>query len=327
VRTLLFRIVQVAVGVALFAYVLSLASPAELRDAIAGADVPLLVIAGLINIPITLLFGLRSSFVLAQLGHRVDPRTAVPIAIVGNVAGALTPASSGELIRGVLLHTRAEVAAHDAAALVLYERGFSVYLIMLTTGAAALMLVLPLAAMPVVIASVVALVFVPGLILASAGSWLQRRLDRRSGRAFARAARDGIASLTDLARHRGLSARWDAVTAAIIAVTALQYWLVARSLNGGITYTEAWVSFGASQLAGIVSLLPLGLGSSDATLISLWRRYGLSYDAAASGAVLIRLVSTLPLIAIAVISYAYLRTRRTAPRQPADEPVRASTNT
>jgi uncharacterized protein (TIRG00374 family) len=269
-------------------------------------------------VPLALLFGVRSSFVLAKLGYRIDLRTAMPIAIVGNVAGALTPASSGEIIRGVLLRSRADVAARDGAALVLFERGLSVYLIVLATALAALLLVLPAFwAVPLVVA-MAPLLLVPGVVLAI----VARVFDARAiggGNRFVRGVRQSIDGLASLTRSTSLVARWSAVTVVMMAITAAQYWLVANALGDGVAFHEALLAYGASQIAGIVSLLPLGLGSSDATLVSLWRRFGLTYDQAASGAVLIRAVSTLPLIAIAVGSYVYLQAQ-----QPAVGAVRES---
>jgi uncharacterized protein (TIRG00374 family) len=302
--------VQLAIGVALFAYVLSLSSPSEMRDALAGASVGLIVAAVLLNLPLALLFGVRSSFVLAKLGYRIDLRTAMPIAIVGNVAGALTPASSGEIIRGVLLHSRADVAARDGAALVLFERGLSVYLIVLATALAALLLVVPAYwAAPLALA-MTPLLLVPGVTLAVLSRLLDARDGGREGNRIVRGLRHAVDGVTGLTRSTSLVVRWSGVTLVMIAITAAQYWLVARSLGDGVVFHEALLAYGASQLAGIVSLLPLGLGSSDATLISLTRRFGLTYDQAASGAVLVRIVSTLPLIAIAVASYAYLQSQQ-----------------
>jgi uncharacterized protein (TIRG00374 family) len=308
-RSIVVRLVQLAVGVALFAYVLSLSSPSEMRDAMTSANVALLVAAVLLNIPLALLFGVRSSFVLAKLGYRIDLRTAMPIAIVGNVAGALTPASSGEIIRGVLLHSRADVAARDGAALVLFERGLSVYLIVLATALAALLLVVPAYWVAPIALAMTPLLLVPGVAVPLLARLLTRDAAADGNRVvrWLRQAVEGVAGLTSNAT---LVARWSAVTLVMIAITAAQYWLVARSLGDGVVFHEALLAYGASQLAGIVSLLPLGLGSSDATLISLTRRFGLTYDQAASGAVLVRLVSTLPLIAIAVASYAYLQSQR-----------------
>jgi hypothetical protein len=123
--------------------------------------------------------------------------------------------------------------------------------------------------------------------------------------------RDGVESVTRLSRDRALVAQWSVLTIGLLCLVALQYWLAAASLTSGVAFHEAWVAFGVSQLVGIVTLLPLGLGSSDAVLVALYRRFGLTFDEAASGAVLVRAINTLPLILIAALAYTYLHMQRT----------------
>jgi uncharacterized membrane protein YbhN (UPF0104 family) len=249
----------------------------------------------------------------------------MPIAIVGNVAGALTPASSGEIVRGALLRSRAHVPVTDAVSLVLFERGLSVYLIVLVTGACALIIMAPPAAWPLVVGFSAPLVFVPGLALLVASRLIARH-PRASSGAIVRPIREGIDSVAGLATDPLLVVRWGTLTVLMIAIASAQYWLIARSLGRGIDFNEAIVSLGASQLAGIITLLPLGLGSADATLVSLWDRFGLASEEGASGAVLVRLVVTLPLIVLAVASYLFL-VRRTRDSGDGSEAVARGTAT
>lgn len=304
-RTAGFRLLQLAIGVAVFAYVVSLVRPSHLREAVSGDGLGWLALGACLNLAMALLFGVRSTFVLSKLGHRIDARTAMPIAIVGNVAGALTPASSGEIVRGALLRSRAQVPVADAVSLVLFERGLSVYLIVLVTGVCAVMLAAPAALFPLVAAGAAPLVFLPGAVLLVASRLIGRH-PRASSGAIVRRIRESVEAVAGLATDPLLVVRWGTLTVLMVVIAGAQYWMIARSLGDGIDFNEAIISLGASQLAGIVTLLPLGLGSADATLVSLWDRFGLASEQGASGAVLVRVVVTLPLILVAVASYVFL---------------------
>jgi uncharacterized protein (TIRG00374 family) len=321
----LWRLVQVAAVLALFLFLISRTDLAAMGDALADADVVLLALAAALTLPVVVLFGVRSAFVLTKLGHNVHVRTALPVAIVGNVAGSLTPASSGEIIRGVLLRSRADVAVRDGAALVLFERGMSVYIMALTTAVAAVLLVAPIFTLPALALAATPMLFVPGIAMHTISRLLGSRRDNGTERSerFDNVRRS-IENVISLTRDPALVARWSSVTIAIFGLTVTQYWLVARALADGIVFREAWVAFGASQLVGIATLLPLGLGSSDATLAALLRRFGLTLDEAASGAVLVRAVNTLPLIVISTVAYLYLQARDPGARDSDDGAAPAS---
>lgn len=314
-----WRLAQIAAVVALFGFLIARSDPGAMGDAVGDADVTLLAAAASLTVPVVILFGVRSAFVLARLGHNVDARTALPIAIVGNVAGSLTPASSGEIIRGVLLRSRGGVAGRDGAALVLFERGMSVYIMAVTTALTAVSLAAPLLALPAIVLAAAPMLLLPGFILQATSRALHAgRVGGTNQSARFNNLREGIDNVVTLARDTGLVASWSSVTIVVFGITVTQYWLVARALAGGVAFSEAWVAFGASQLVGIATLLPLGLGSSDATLAALLRRFGLTLDQAASGAVLVRAVNTVPLIAIATAAYLYLQAQHSPPRTPSE---------
>jgi uncharacterized membrane protein YbhN (UPF0104 family) len=105
---------------------------------------------------------------------------------------------------------------------------------------------------------------------------------------------------------RALLAGWSLLTAAIFAIATLQLWLLARSVSQAIRPEEAWTVYGASQLAGVASLLPLGLGAADGSLAALLRRMGTTFEQGTVVAILVRATMTLPLGVMAVASYLYL---------------------
>lgn len=258
--------------------------------------------------PLALLFPVRSYFVLRRLGADVPARVLVPAAILGNVAGSLTPASSGELLRTAVLRSHADLAVEDGLALVLYERGVSMFIMMLGTAVTAAFVALD--TRPALIVAAVAL---PLFALPAAGPLLLGLLpdagdDDRGGvlRSALRRVRHVTGRLRLLLRDRGLLAGWSLLTAAMFAIATLQMWLLARSVSHAIRPEEAWTAYGASQLAGIASLLPLGLGAADGSLAALLRRMGTTFEQGTVVAILVRATMTLPLGLMALASWLWL---------------------
>jgi uncharacterized protein (TIRG00374 family) len=303
----ILRLLQVPVVIGLFALLFWRIDVAALRDAIQDARGDYVALVVLLNIPFAVLFGARMQIALRALGHTLSARLVYPIAVLGNVAGAVTPASSGEVLRAGALTSRAGVPLRDAAALVIFERGVSLLYMTVGTVAVGAFFVLPAPAAFAVMIAAVALGLLPAalpLLRAPAASdaapdaaWL-RRMSARLVRGLDRAV--------DITRNPRTLATWSALTLAIYAVNTLQFWLLARSISTEISIPEAWVALGASQLVGIASLLPFGLGSSDWSLAALLRRFGMTIEQGAAVAVLVRGAATLPLLLMAFASYLYL---------------------
>jgi uncharacterized protein (TIRG00374 family) len=262
-----------------------------------------------LNLPIALLFGARSHVALRRLGHNVPTRVLLPVAVLGNVAGSLTPASVGELLRTATLKSHADVGAKDGFALVLYERALSVYLMALWTGTVAAVVALPLpgAALVAVAGALLSALPIFGAVMLTLAPGQRIRF----GPSILRDALERASAVADrlqwLLRDRRLLVMWSAITAGIFGLITLQFWLLARELSDAISPQEAWIALGASQLAGIASLLPLGLGAADGSLAALLRRMGTTLEQGAGVAVLVRATITLPMGIAAVCCYLYLQ--------------------
>jgi uncharacterized membrane protein YbhN (UPF0104 family) len=306
VRRHLLRILNVTVLAVIVVLVARQVDPRELRAAIGDADVPLLALAFVLNIPTGVLFVVRSHLVLVRLGYRVERRVLVPAMILGNVAGSLTPAATGELLRATALRGHARIPATDGVALVLFERGVSVYLMALGTGAAIAFVALPVGPAAVAIGGALLLCAAPALV-----PTFLRLLPRGEPGGRALFALDRLNQsrdrLTWILDDRRLLASWSAATVIILMISAVQVWLLSRSVAGGIGPAQGWVAFGGSQLAGIASLLPFGAGAMDGSLAAILRRFGATFEQGAAAAVLLRLIITIPYGIAAILCYAYLQ--------------------
>ena len=84
-------------------------------------------------------------------------------------------------------------------------------------------------------------------------------------------------------------------TAVVFASYTGQLLLVAAAIGQAIDPAAAWGALGLAIIAGVVSLLPFGLGSADLVLAGLLGRRRCARAEAAAIAFGYRVVSTLPL--------------------------------
>jgi uncharacterized protein (TIRG00374 family) len=306
-----FTLLRWFVGAAILGLVLIRLEPSDFGDAITSVDLSAFVGATLLNVPILLLATLRSRLVLARMNHSVELRLLLASVTLGFAAGSLTPGASGEVLRADALNVRAGIGLRDGLTLVVFERGMSFYLMTLAGLAATALILLPLipaAGAMVLIFVLAALPLILGPLLRllpaqdeNAGSLLQKVLYLLRGLP---------ARLGDVAEDRWIVGVWSALTLAMFFIIAAQFWLLAEGLGGGLSLIEALIAFAASQVAAIISLIPLGLGAMDGTIAGVSSRSGMSDDDALALAILVRMASTLPLVAAATVSYFYLALRR-----------------
>jgi len=249
---------------------------------------------------------------LRRMGHTVPLRVLVPATIVGNVAGALTPAASGELLRAGALQRSGGLSLEEGLVLVAYERLLSTYLLVLSTLGCLALAELTLSAGITVAVLCAAFAFAPWL-LATTFPRLPSPAAIPGENAIASVGRYAVAMVGQvwaLFRNVRLLASWSALTLLTFAMISLQFSLVARSLGEDLGLVDAWVAFGASGVAAIASFVPFGLGVADGSLAALLSRTGIPFERATAVALLVRAAVTLPLVIAAVISYVVLlRTR------------------
>jgi uncharacterized membrane protein YbhN (UPF0104 family) len=194
---------------------------------------------------------------------------------------------------------------------VVYERGLSAYLLALSAAVVfgVANLATPWSFVLVVLGG--ALCFVPWAlagVAASFAAWAERRTSLASaGPSLLRNLLAMAAQLRLLLGEVALLLQLSLVTAAMFAVIALQYWLLARGVGGSISLSDAWLALGISTLAGIASLIPFGLGVLDGSLAAILDRLGMTLEQGGVVALLVRATVTLPLIVAAFVCYAYLQ--------------------
>ncbi len=127
------RLLNLAIAVAVVAFLIVRSHPGRIWDALGQTDFKLVLAAVALNLPVALLASLRSFLVFRGLGRSVPAEVLLPTTVLGFVAGGLTPAATGELLRAGALRSRAGVAFEETMLVVAYERVLSVYVLALGT--------------------------------------------------------------------------------------------------------------------------------------------------------------------------------------------------
>lgn len=282
-----------------------------------GAVQPLpLIAAAALCAVIPVLWARRSADLLSAAGSPVPVIPLIPMTAFANVINNVTPGSSGEIVRAYLLRAHHGVDYATSGAVILIERlgalGF------LTTSGVLFWLTWIGAIPPVVTAAALAVLVAAPIAIYRTGvrpSRLVRALPlgrlmgpARWAAASAWLARvdDTIASLLVQPLRMGTFAL---TTVAVFAAYTLQLVLVGRAIGVVLDPVAAWGALGLATTAGVLSLLPFGLGAADLALAALLGVAGVPPLQAAAMAFAYRLVSTLPLGVSGVIAYAFLSAR------------------
>ncbi len=297
------RVASVLVSLAALAILLRRVDlPAALRTA-EDEPWPTLAAAVALNLVATWLRSARSQFVLNRLDHRVPRVRMAATQLAGQVLSWVSPVAAGDFVRPYLWRSHDAVPLTPGVVTVLYERIFSFGQLVVLGAVSAAPFVVRGPALAAVAAAGIVLLALP---------WLVVRLVRRSapaagGHAASRGWRDRLAhaggQLWRLAGDGPLSLRFTVLTAAVVAVSALQIQLLAGGVGIALPLWVAAAAFALSQVVGSVSSLPFGIGPADAVLIAFLEHAGTGSGGALAITLLTRLAVTVPLGLAGAVAY------------------------
>ena len=260
-----------------------------------------------LNLPVIWLRALRAQLIVRHLGHRVPMRSMAPIQLVGQTSSTITPAASGDYVRAYLWRSSNGVPVRDGAAVVTFERLYSLFML---AALSVLLILFPrhgvigwiLVAIGLGIATFAPLLF--ELMPTSLERWALAKLGK--GRFMGR-FQEGATVMVDqfrkLMKAPLLLASTSALTLINFIAMGAQLWLVMLSLAHRVPITQAVAANSTSQVAGIISTLPFGIGSQDAILVTVFAGYGVTVSLAASAAVLMRATTTVPMALAGLVAY------------------------
>ncbi|MGA7912349.1 MAG: lysylphosphatidylglycerol synthase transmembrane domain-containing protein, partial [Candidatus Dormiibacterota bacterium] len=303
------RVAATAIGVALAVVVIALSNPASIWASLQEVN-PLAVLAALlINIPVVALRALRADVVIAHLGYRIPVRSQLRTQLIGTTASSLTPAASGDYIRAYIWRRDQGAPLRVGAAVVTFERLYSLGLML---AVAVLLITLPRhgvigwfgVAVGLAAASIAPLVFEqvpPGL-----ERWVLAKVTRGPLSRFAEGALEVMDNFRRLIRSPVLLTQASGLTLAVFILSGVQLWLLLAGLDHRVPITQAVAAYAASQAVGILSTLPFGIGTTDAVVVGVLAGYGVNLPLAATVALLLRAVATVPQALAGMIAYATL---------------------
>jgi glycosyltransferase 2 family protein len=312
-RALRHPLVWGTISLALLALIAWRARPWELGDRLDATDVRPILAALALNVVIVVAWAARSAGLLAAAGRPVPIAPLIPMTAFANTINNVTPGSVGELARLYLLRAHHDVPYAVGGAVVLIERLVAIAYL----GASAAIVWAgwsfdwPPALTVLLLAIAIAL---PSVFYRLGGrpSALVRALPlgRVLGTARWSTTERAIGRLDDtvasLLSHPGRALAFAGWTAIVFASYTAQLMLVATAVGRDLDPAVAWGALGLGIVAGVLSLLPFGLGSTDLVVAGLMSVSGVPTDEAVAIVFGYRLVSTLPLGLLGVASYAFL---------------------
>ena len=311
--------VWVSVSVVLFALLVWRTRPWEAFAT--GADLrPLLAVVAL-NLVVIAAWAVRSAWLMAAVGHPLSVLALVPVVSFANTINNLTPASSGEALRAVILRRRHGVPYGRSTAVILVERLWAIWIMAMSAGAAALGTIVP--ASPAIVAggwvAAVAAIFAPAVAYRMGlrpAAFVAGLLGPRQGAVgdgggagggrrarLAGLLRDVDANLAGILASPLVAVGFVASTGIVFATTALQLWLILGALGQEVSPIAAWAALGIATIAGVLSALPFGLGAADVVMTALLAALGVPPAAAGAAALLLRATVTLPLGLVGTASW------------------------
>lgn len=279
--------------------VIAISHPDRIWGSLQQADLMPVLAALALNVPVVWLRALRAQVLVRHLEHRVPMRAMLPIQLVGQTSSTITPAASGDYVRAYLWRSSSGVPLRTGAAVVTFERLYSLFLLV---AVSIFLILLPrhgVIGWIGVAIGLAAATFAPLLfemMPTTLERWVLAKLSR--GRFMNRFA-EGATVMVDQFRNLMKAPLTLAVTSALTIVNFVtmgaQLWLVMLALSHRVPITQAVAANSTSQVAGIISTLPFGIGSQDAILVTVFAGYGVTVALAASAAVLLRASTTVPL--------------------------------
>lgn len=284
-----------------------------------GADWRPLVAVVALNLAVIAAWAVRSARLMAAVGHPLSVLALVPIVSFANTINNLTPASSGEALRAVILRRRHGVPYGHSTAVILVERLWAIWIMAMSAGAASLGTLIPapaaivaagwIAAAAAILAPAVAYrfglrpaAFAARLVDPGGGSGRGGEPAGRRAR-LARLLRDVDANLAEILASPAVAIGFVASTAVIFIVFATQLWLILVALGHDISPVAVWAALGIATITGVVSALPFGLGAADVVMTTLLAVLGVPPAAAGAAALLLRATVTLPLGLVGTASW------------------------
>lgn len=298
-------VIPPAIGLAaLLALVLAI-DPASFARAIKSFNVVLLPAIIAVSIAYYVVQGIRWHFLLIDVGIRMRMRDVVLLTLAGQ-ATALLPL--GELTRAVFVAQAAKVEFGAAVAAETVQELLYMFVLILFA-------IPGLLALPHALGGIIAVLVFMALVLGGM-TWCPLYRWLRAGVAHTPLLRRALHQVDEVHNDLVVLMRkpgtigWSWLSGVQAALMISTLWLVAEAVAPGqLSWKNAALVFAVSSVAGLLSLIPGGIGAYEGSIIGLLVGFGINPGVAAAIAVLQRVASQGITTAVGFAAYAIARRR------------------
>jgi len=235
---------------------------------------------------------------LEKIGLRMHRRPSYGIFLAG-LAMSVTPGKVGEALKGVLLKLEKNAPIERGVGLVFVERISDVIgvVCLIAIGVIAFpYAVLSISVVAIAVASIIAVVTSDRLAKWLTDGLKRRRKLRRIGEMLALPLSDTRILLKGTRLAEGT-----AFSVAAWACEATAFFLILRGISADITLLEAVFVYSFSSVVGAISMLPGGMGTTEATMIGLLLVVGVSSPVASFAVILTRVCTLWYAVAVGIV--------------------------
>jgi uncharacterized protein (TIRG00374 family) len=296
-------VIPPAIGVAAILAIVLAIDPKSFAVAIERFNVVLVPAIVAVSIGYYIVQGIRWQFLLIDVGILLRMRDTVLLTVAGQ-ATALLPL--GELTRAVLV---AEAAKAEFGAAVAAETVQELlYMFVLILFAIPGLLAIPHALGGIIVVLVFMAAVLIGLTWCPVYRWLRLAVAKTPLVKRALHQVDEIHNDLALLVRKPGTIFWSWLSGVQAAAMITTLWLVAQAVAPGeLSWQSAALVFAVSSVAGLLSLIPGGIGAYEGSIIGLLVSLGINPGVAAAIAVLQRLSSQGVATATGLVAYAVAR--------------------
>ncbi|MGD0833105.1 MAG: lysylphosphatidylglycerol synthase transmembrane domain-containing protein [Candidatus Dormibacteria bacterium] len=299
------QLIPIGVGLGAIVALVVVANPAAMGSALSHFALIAIPVALALSAAYYVLQGVRWHLLLHDIGDRLTVWDTILLSVAGQ-ATSLLP--FGELTRAIFVSEAAGVDFADAVATVTVQELILMLILILIAIPGALSVHRALAGVIVALFGVLALFAV--LLVPSLFHIVHHAVERTPVLRRFTAQVDSFRQETVVLLQRRDTLGWSVISVAGAAAEISLFWVVINGLHPGeISWPMASFVLAASYVGGAISLIPGGIGASEATVVLLLISVGVDPATATAAALLQRVADKGFGTLLGVIAYAVARRR------------------
>ncbi len=299
------QLVPVVVGLGAIVTLIIATNPFALGKALSHFALIAIPVALALSAAYYVLQGLRWHFLLHDVGDRLGVGDTILLSIAGQSTSLLP---LGELTRAIFVSEAASVDFGDVVATVTVQELIFMLILILIAIPGALSVHRALAGVIVALLGVIFLIAV--LVVPPLFHLVHRAVERTPVLRRFTAQVDSLQQETVVLLQRRDTLGWSVISVAGVAVAITLFWVLVEALHPGeLSWPMASFVLAAAYVGGAISLIPGGIGATEATVVGLLISLGVDPATATAAALLQRAADKGFATLIGFAAYAVARRR------------------